>query len=134
MTEQDQNRGLVNEAIGYEEKDVRFGLVIGSILGLIGLTVVAMVVSLWFLSALVDRRVDAEPTPLPLIDLRPTPPAPRLQPNPIDGTTAEEELANWLAQERRILGSYSWVDEEAGRASIPITRAMDIFVQQTETE
>ncbi len=120
--------------IDYEEKDVRFGVIIGSILGLIGLTVVAMLASVWLLDSLEVRSVRLESTPVPLLELRPTPPPPRLQPNPIDAVTAEEELAIWLAHESAILGSYAWIDEDAGTVRIPITRAMELYVEQVSTE
>lgn len=124
----------VHHEIDYEETDARLGVVIGSILGLIGLTLVAMLASLWLFNALDARRDRVDATPLPLINLRATPPAPRLQPNPIDNETAEEDLAGWLAHEREVLGSYGWVDEDAGKVRIPITRAMEILVVQINGE
>jgi hypothetical protein len=48
-------------------------------------------------------------------------PAPRLQPNPV------ADLNKFRVREEQQLNSYGWVDACAGRARIPIDRAIDIL-------
>lgn len=50
-----------------------------------------------------------------------TPPAPRLQSDPLDDLQALRE------REAEILESYRWVDEDAGIAQIPIARTMELI-------
>ena len=74
------------------------------------------------------RREALAPTPRTLVDVRPTPPPPRLQPNPIDRTTAEEQMVEMYEENAEILTTYQWIDEEAGIARIPIDDAILILV------
>lgn len=55
---------------------------------------------------------------------RELPPAPRLEPQP------RHDLREWLARERALLGSYAWVDREAGVVRIPIGRAIEILAEE----
>ena len=52
------------------------------------------------------------------------PPEPRLQTNP------REDLRSLRDAEDAILGSYGWVDKNAGVVRIPIERAMQLTVEQ----
>jgi hypothetical protein len=52
------------------------------------------------------------------------PPAPRLQVN------AQEDLRDYLQQQKQTLNSYGWVDQSAGVVRIPIDRAMDLVIQK----
>jgi hypothetical protein len=54
----------------------------------------------------------------------PIPPPPRLQPSP------ENDLAQLRAQKERLLSYYAWTDSAHRYAHIPISRAMEIYVQQ----
>jgi hypothetical protein len=90
---------------------------------------VAMLLVFFLVGGLASYRAATEPTPLPLIDTRPTPPAPRLQPNPVDQLTAEQELLEFQAEEEYILNSYGWVNEGAGIVRIPIDRAMQLLAE-----
>lgn len=58
--------------------------------------------------------------------VRPVPPLPRLQPNPTADLAAERSL-----QQSRLDG-YRWMDEKAGIARIPITRAMALLAAQPQ--
>jgi hypothetical protein len=62
--------------------------------------------------------------PLAQTGAPPQPPAPRLQTQP------REDLKNMRAEEERRLNGYGWVDASRGEAHIPITRAMELLLQQ----
>ena len=53
-----------------------------------------------------------------------TPPAPRLQ------STPRKDLEQLRAEEDAVLGSYGWVDQQAGVARIPIERAMALLAER----
>jgi hypothetical protein len=128
MTDQkNQEEQLINEGVAYEDKDLGVGALAISAFVILLLTLGAMFLIMALLGGLDTRREVLGPTPLPLIDARPTPPAPRLQPNPIDGTTAEEEMVEMRSQEEKALTTYGWVDEESGVARIPIDAAITIL-------
>ena len=99
------------------------------LLGLIGLGL-----SLLILNTMETRRSEAMPTPLPLIQLRPTPLPPRLQPNPLDQRTAEEDIAILRTREEELLSTYGWVDREAGIVRIPIDQAIELLAEDGSAE
>jgi hypothetical protein len=118
---------LENPQIKFEQSDANTGraaLWAGAVLILV---FVAMLMTFILLGGLSQYRAAIEPTPLPLTDSRPTPPPPRLQPNPVDQLTAEEELIILRVEEEYILNSYGWVNEQAGIVRIPIERAMQLL-------
>jgi len=88
--------------------------------GVLALTVIGVVIVLHF--ALRDvvmpyhAQVAIRPAPIP--------PPPRLQPSP------EEDLAQLRADKERLLSYYAWTDAAHRYARIPISRAMEIYVQQ----
>lgn len=128
----DNPRTAPNPTVDVEESDVNIGWLTFGIIILFVALVVSMILSFWFLGGLEDYRTATEPTPLPLIEMRPTPPVPRLQPNPIDRKTAEQELLEMIEREEEILTSYDWVNERDGIIRIPIDEAIDILVEQDE--
>jgi hypothetical protein len=70
---------------------------------------------------------DASPgrqVPASLRGARPQPVAPRLDPN------ERARLVKARAAENQLLASYQWLDPEHETARIPVTRAMEILVQQ----
>ena len=125
---------LVNEEVNYEESDINTRLLLGSVILLVVVTACSMMLSLWIFNSLETRQVQSYPTPLPLIELRPTPPQPRLQPNALDRSTAEEDMETMNAREDAILDEYGWVDEDEGIVRIPIDRAIDILGGEIEEE
>lgn len=127
MSSQDEINDLVNEGIAYEEKDIRVGWLAASAAVILLLTLGAMFLIMALLGGLDTRSQTLGPTPLPVMNAQPTPPSPRLQPNPIDGTTAEEQLAEMDDAEEKNLTTYGWVNEEAGIAHIPIDDAIVIL-------
>ena len=122
---------LENPDIRFEQSDAHIGRAAlwgGAVFILI---VIAMVLVFVLLGGFTEYRAATEPTPLPLIDARPIPAPPRLQPNPIDQFTAEEELRQFQTEEEYILSSYGWVNEGAGIVRIPIERAMGLLAEDT---
>jgi hypothetical protein len=120
---------LINPEVSYERQDVGVsGLAIGAVLivlfGLIGVGL-----SFFILNTMETRRSEIIPTPLPLIQLRPTPLPPRLQPNPLDQRTAEEDIATLRSHEEELLNNYGWVDREAGIVRIPIDQAIELLAE-----
>jgi hypothetical protein len=60
----------------------------------------------------------------PLAEMNRRPPEPRLQVNP------PVDLVRLRDVEDVLLNNYSWIDPEAGKARIPITRAMAILAER----
>jgi hypothetical protein len=120
-----QEPTLVNPQVHHEREDVGASwLAIGAISILI-LTVIGVGLSAWILGTMETQRSEIIPTPLPLIQLRSTPPPPRLQPNILDRNTAEEDMADLRAREDELLTTYGWVNREAGIVRIPIDQAIE---------
>ena len=127
------NDPLQNPGIDYERRDaaIRGGVLLGGVV--LALVCVAMLGVVLFLGGLRSYQTATEPTPLPLLELRPTPPSPRLQPNPIDQQSAEQDLADFRAREEAILTSYGWVNRPAGIVRIPIERAIELLAKEAPT-
>jgi hypothetical protein len=112
-----------NPHTAYEQKDVNVKAIAWFGVGLLIVTIVAMVV-VWGLLTSLDGRADTT-SPSALV----VPPEPRLQPNPVDQTAApEEQLHRTMALQEKLLNSYGWVDKDAGVAHIPINEAMKLTV------
>jgi hypothetical protein len=62
----------------------------------------------------------------PLLERGHLPPEPRLQVSP------RRDLQVMRAEEDSVLGSYGWIDRQAGIVRIPIARAMELLTQQAE--
>jgi hypothetical protein len=119
-----------NPEIDYERRDFVTGR---AFLGLgitLVITLAAMVVIFFMLSGLEEYESMTAPTPLPLLELRPTPPPPRLQPNPIDQSSALNDLLELQAREEAILTGYGWINRDAGIVRIPIERAMELMAEE----
>ena len=104
-----------NPDVQYEHSDVSLfviGMVALGILLLLGAAPLMMIGAFPLSRGDVDRRLAI------------TPPEPRLQ------TAPAADLAAYLAKERKLLGSYGWVDREHGIARIPIEEAMRRLAQQ----
>jgi hypothetical protein len=124
------NDPLRNPGVDYERQDAVTGRAVlwgGAVLLLV---FVAMLVVFGVMGGLSSYQAATAPTPLPLLELRPTPPAPRLQPNPIDQLSAEEELLILQEREEEILNNYEWVDQDAGLVRIPIERAIELLAEE----
>ena len=125
MSHNDMNDVITeNPSTAYEEKDVNVKPIAWFGVGLLLLTVVAMVLVWGILTSL---NSGAATTPSALV----SPPEPRLQPNPVDQTTSQAELLHReTARQEKLLNSYGWVDKDAGVAHIPIDEAMKLTVEK----
>lgn len=124
------NEPLENPDIAFEQSDANIRRSVfwgGAVLVLI---FVAMLVVFLMIGGFSSYRAAVDPTPPPMAQFRPTPPSPRLQPNPVDQQTAEQELTTMKAAEDFVLNSYGWVDRQAGIVRIPIERAMQLLVEE----
>lgn len=88
--------------------------------GVLALIVVGIVIVLHFAlrNAAMPYHAQVAIRPAPI------PPPPRLQPSP------ENDLAQLRAQKARLLSYYAWTDSAHRYAHIPISRAMEIYVQR----
>lgn len=110
---------------GHETRDVAPNLVLRAGAGVAALIVFTLLAMWWLLGGF-ERRLAAErPAPNPLVAAAgpQTPPAPRLQTDPL------AELRALRARERARLEGWAWVDREHGRARIPIERAMELLAE-----
>jgi hypothetical protein len=123
---------LENPDVHYERRDVGVVWMLIGASSIFILAIIGLFVSLWFYNVVETRQIELDPTPLPLIELRPTPPGPRLQPNPIDQRTAEEDIAELRAREEELLNNYEWVNRESGIIRIPVEKAIDLLSDDME--
>jgi hypothetical protein len=88
--------------------------------GVLALVVIGIVIVLHFAlrNAAMPNHAAVAIRPAPI------PPPPRLQPSP------QEDLAQLRADKARLLSHYAWTDAAHHYARIPISRAMEIYVQQ----
>jgi hypothetical protein len=110
----------------HEPGDINFRGVIGFGLALIAVAVVVHLV-IWGVYAFFDAREarHVEPEfPLAATQAARTPPEPRLQVNP------RQDLRDLRGQEDQILGSYGWVDKNAGTVRIPIDEAIRLTLER----
>lgn len=113
----------MSTAGGHERRDIDPGRVIRAGVAILAFLLFSMLLSWGLTRGLVAWREAASPAPSPVAErLGPRePPAPRLQRDP------RADLEALRARDARILGTYGWVDREAGIARIPIERAMDLL-------
>ncbi len=115
-----------NPAVTHEESDVNIRGILGFAVGLI---VVAVVIHLliYVLFGYFDSREGRKVTveyPLAAGQGDRLPPEPRLQTNP------RQDLLDLRAREDEVLGSYGWVDRNAGVVRIPIDAAMKLTLER----
>lgn len=82
------------------------------------------VIPLYRWMAAAERQADPAASPIAEAAVHQLPPEPRLQPVP------ERDLAALRQEQETLLGSYGWVDRQAGIARIPIDRAIDLMAQR----
>lgn len=108
---------------GYERRDARAKIVLSVALAF-ALTVLGVEAGLYAAWPRLSGNRPWTPLPPNLDAVLARFPPPRLH------VTPGRELARVLANERRILDSYGWVDREHGVARVPIERAMQLRVEQ----
>jgi hypothetical protein len=113
----------VSTSGGHERRDIDPGRVTRVGIAILAFLGFSMALSWGLTRGLVAWRTAASPAASPVAErLGPRePPAPRLQADP------HADLEALRARDGRILGTYGWVDRDAGIARIPIARAMELL-------
>jgi hypothetical protein len=117
---------LVNPDVSHEPGDVDIRAILGFGAALIAVAAVVHVLIFGLFRFFEGRdgvNVPAE-YPLAASQGRREPPEPRLQTDP------RRDLANMRAKEDELLGSYGWVDKNAGVVRIPIDAAMKLTLER----
>lgn len=113
-----------NPLVQHEERDVRFGPVLIAGFGMLGLVVLGMVISFFFVQWTSDER-----------QIVPVTEQLRNEPLMFDATSrSNQELLRKQQQRvrKRYLDSYDWVDQQGRIVHIPIERAIEIVAEQGE--
>jgi hypothetical protein len=112
--------------VGHEERDVTFPPVVAGLIGLAVLGIVSALLMFGFFQFLGARAARLDPPESALAQRygRQEPPAPRVQPDPL------QDLTDMRAEENAVLTTYGWVDRSAGVVRLPVRRAMDLLVQR----
>ena len=116
----------VNLDVSHEHSDVNIRAILGFGAGLLVVVAVVYVLILGIFRVF-DRREGvqmASEYPLAAAQGHREPPEPRLQTNP------RQDLADLRAREDELLGSYGWVDKNAGVVRIPIDEAMKLTLER----
>jgi hypothetical protein len=122
MSEQPHTNGESH----HEESDVDFRGIMTFAVGLIAVAAVVYGV-IFGIFRFFDRREGVQVTaeyPLATSQGRREPPEPRLQTDP------RQDLADLRAKEDDLLGSYGWVDKNAGVVRIPIDAAIALTLRR----
>ena len=115
-----------NAGSHHEESDVDFRAIVSFGVGLLAVTVFVYFLILGIFRFF-DRREGVKVTaeyPLAASQEHREPPEPRLQTNP------RQDMADLRAKEDDLLGSYGWVDRNAGVVRIPIDAAMKLTLER----
>jgi hypothetical protein len=116
----------VNPDVHHEQSDVDFRAILGFGAALVAVAVAVHLI-IYALFGYFTRRegVQAPPEyPLAAAQGRREPPEPRLQTDP------RQDLTDLRAREDELLGSYGWVDKNAGLVRIPIDAAMKLTLER----
>lgn len=122
----EHHENLVNPDMHHEHSDVDIRAILGFGAALIAVAAVVHVLIFGlfrFFEARDGVKVPAE-YPLAASQGRREPPEPRLQTDP------RQDLADMRATEDQLLGSYGWVDKNAGVVRIPIEAAMKLTLER----
>jgi hypothetical protein len=113
----------VHTPTGYEDSDVSVGRLFAFAGGVVGLVVLGVLGSAAVFHFFVQHQPLGPPAS-PFENVRALPPQPRLQ------TSAPVDLKSYRGGQDKALGSYGWVDPQAGIVRIPVDRAMDLLLQK----
>ena len=124
MTMADQHP--VTPEVHHEHSDVDIRAIFGFGAALIVVVAVVYLLMYVLFGYFTGRDGVAAPSEYPLAaaQSRREPPEPRLQTNP------RQDLADLRAKEEELLGSYGWVDKNAGVVRIPIDSAMRLTLER----
>lgn len=116
----------VNPDVHHEQSDVSIRAILGFGAGLIVTAAVVHLLVFALFGFFESRQRAQAPAEYPLAAAqgRREPPEPRLQTNP------RQDLADLRAKEDDLLGSYGWVDRNAGVVRIPIDAAMRLTLER----
>jgi len=111
--------------IDFERTDIRGTPVLRFVIALAITMVVVGFLLLAFYRAMASYLAARQPPP-PILQFEEErkPPLPRLQPDP------PADLAKVRAEEKERLGSYGWIDKDAGVVHIPVDQAMKIALER----
>jgi hypothetical protein len=115
-----------NPHVSYERGDIDIVQITGFGIGLL-IACMVTVFAMWALFEYFKGREDKvnPANPPAMMTEKPTlPPAPRLQPAPI------EELKDLRQNEDMLLNSYGWTDQAKGTVHIPIDQAIDMVARK----
>lgn len=121
-----EHTDLEKPEVEHERRDVSVKAIVQFLLWL-SVSSVVISLAMWGLFRFFDARLRKEdPTISPLVaaSRNRTPPAPRLEAEPL------ALKAQLRARENERLEGYSWADQPAGVARIPIARAMDLIAER----
>lgn len=106
--------------VGHETQDVNIGAVGKFGIGLVIMTVISigLVIGVFQFFNTRDGRESQMVDPVKLF------PSPQLLPNEPRG------LAEFRAEEAKVLNGYGWVDQSKGVVRIPVNQAMDLLVKR----
>ncbi len=113
-----------SEQKAYETSDAKFRAVLWAGAGLVALMVATFALMLALLKFFETRQQASMAAPPPLAEIRPLPPAPRLQ------VTPELDWEHFHAEQDSLANSYGWVSKEAGVVRIPVERAMELMLKR----
>jgi hypothetical protein len=122
MTRHQEAATGVERADLFEHTDVQPNGVLVFFGGLFGSLVVIMLLTWGVWGVFIRMRAKAERFPAPSASQ--IPPEPRIQVDP------PLDLWNLRAHEDATLGSYGWVDRQAGTVRVPISRAMALLAER----
>lgn len=109
---------------GYEKRDADFKNLMLTGIGLLGIMVVGMILS-WVVYVI---AADHTPAPGAPTETFAVPDSAKLPPLPNLEVNSRIALLALMAKEDSMLGSYGWVDKEAGIVRVPIDRAIELLV------
>lgn len=109
---------------GHEVRDVNPRAVLWLVAGVLAVGIIVHVV-LWFvLAGLQWSAEQSDAVRSPLAAEAPQPPPPRLQDQP------QQEYLDYRREQDERLESYGWIDRPQKIVRIPVSRAMDLIVEQ----
>jgi len=111
---------------GYEKSDLPIKTITVALVLVGVLMVLGLVVSLGVFDLLSERGAPGAPPAPPQATGNET----GLRREPLLLVNAPKDLAGMRAEENKLLTTYGWTDQEAGRVRIPIDRAMALLLER----